>query len=330
VNANSGEVQMSLDVIDRSEALDALDEPAQPYVDTSGKPDLYRQFLTGIVAIGPLVVTAFVLVAAFGKPIPWFELALMVLFLFVVGHGVTIGFHRLFTHRAFVAKRPLKIFLAVLGSMSFQGSIIGWVADHRRHHRYSDRPGDPHSPLWIGSTPTEGWRGLWHAHLGWTFRGETTSRAEYAPDLLADPDIVWVDRLWVPCCALTLGLPFLIGYLWTGSVAGGVGALVFAGIIRVGISHNVTWSINSVCHRFGTRAYRTRDASSNVRALAFITMGESWHNNHHAFPRLARHGIDRGQLDSSAACIRLFERLGWATDVQWPDAGRLAMRRIPA
>jgi stearoyl-CoA desaturase (delta-9 desaturase) len=292
------------------------------------QPQLYRLVLTGIVAVGPIVVAAIVLARSIGKPVPWFPLVLMVLFLGVIGHGVTVGYHRLFTHKSFEARRPLKIFLAVLGSMSFQGSIIGWVADHRRHHRFSDRPGDPHSPLWVGADPAHGVRGFWHAHLGWAFRGESTSRADYAADLLADPDLVLIDRMWIPCCVVTLALPFAIGYLWTRTLAGALAALVFAGIIRIGISHNFTWSINSVCHHFGSRTFDTRDASKNVGALALFTMGESWHNNHHAFPRSARHGVDRGQIDSSAALIRLFERCGWATNVQWPDPLHLERRRV--
>ncbi len=257
----------------------------------------------------------------------WVDLVLLVALYVLCAFGTTIGFHRLFTHRSFEARRPLKVSLAVLGSMAFQGSLIGWVADHRRHHRYADQPGDPHSPLWVGGTPVRGATGLWHAHLGWTFRGEKTSREAYVPDLLADPDLVRIDRLFVPCCIATLALPFAIGWAWSGTLAGAFAALVFAGIIRVGISHNVTWSINSICHRFGTRPFVTRDVSTNVALLAPITMGESWHNNHHAFPRLARHGVDRGQFDSSAALIRLFERLGWATNVQWPDPAVLDRRR---
>ena len=291
------------------------------------KPEIYRQVLTAIVAIGPVLVAIYVGLRAIGQPVPWFELGLMLVFLFVIGHGVTIGFHRLFTHRSFEARRPLKITLAVLGSMAFQGSLIGWVADHRRHHRYADQPGDPHSPEWVGDTPVRGAAGLWHAHLGWTFRGETTSREAYVPDLLADRDLVLVDRLFVPCCIATLGLPFAIGWVWSGTIAGALAALVFAGIIRVGISHNATWSINSICHHFGTRPFITRDASTNVAVLAPLTMGESWHNNHHAFPRLARHGVDPGQLDSSASIIRVFERLGWVTNVQWPDPAILDRRR---
>jgi stearoyl-CoA desaturase (delta-9 desaturase) len=316
---------------------DVLEQPADlrprddaPIAPAAPPPQrqLYRLVLTAIVAIGPIVVAAVVFGESIGKPVPWFPIVLMVVFLGVIGHGVTVGYHRLFTHRSFEARRPLKIFLAVLGSMSFQGSVIGWVADHRRHHRFSDRPGDPHSPLWVGAEPVHGVRGFWHAHLGWAFRGDATSRTDYAADLLADPDLVLIDRMWILCCVVTLALPFAIGYLWTGTLAGAVAALVFAGIIRIGISHNFTWSINSVCHHFGSRTFATRDASTNVGALALFTMGESWHNNHHAFPRSARHGVDRGQVDTSAALIRLFERWGWATNVQWPTQAQLDSRRV--
>jgi stearoyl-CoA desaturase (delta-9 desaturase) len=293
-------------------------------------PVPYRLVLTAVVALGPVLVLALVLLGWIHVPVTWFEIALGATLLMVVGHGITIGFHRLFSHRSFVARRPLKIGLAVLGSMAFQGSLIGWVADHRRHHRFADRPGDPHSPFWVGHRRVRGWRGFWHAHVGWTFRGEATPRLRFVADLLADRDLVLVDRLFIPLCLVTLGVPFGIGYLWTGTLGGAMGALVIAGVIRVGVSHNVTWSINSVCHRFGRRPFATRDASTNVAALALLTGGESWHNNHHAFPRSARHGIDRGQIDTSALLIRLFERLGWAHAVQWPEASQVELRRAVA
>jgi len=302
--------------------------PEPPHELLRSSPALYSKVLTATVALAPVVTAAVLLVRGPGTPFPWFDVALAAVFVVVIGHAVTIGFHRLFTHRSFVAKRPLKIALAVLGTMSFQGSLIGWVADHRRHHRYCERDGDPHSPWARGTEPVRGWRGLWHAHLGWTFTNSSTSRRQFAPDLLADSDLVLIDRMCVPCAVLTLALPFTIGYLLSGTLAGAVGALVWAGVLRIGFTHNVTWSINSVCHRFGKRPFRSRDESRNVAALALVSLGESWHNTHHAFPRLARHGVDRGQLDSSAVLIRLFERLGWATDVQWPDPAQLAARRV--
>jgi len=288
----------------------------------------YRRVLSGVVICAPVVTASLVVSDRFGYSMLWFNLLLATTFFFVIGHGVTVGFHRLFTHHSFVASRPLKIALAVLGSMSFQGSLIGWVADHRRHHRFADRAGDPHSPHWNGGDRVAGWRGLLHAHVGWAFTNTTTSRSEYAKDLLADPDLVLIDRLFVPCCVLTLALPLGIGYLVTGTAAGAFAALVWAGILRVGFSHNVTWSINSICHRFGKRPFRTHDRSTDVGWLALLTGGESYHNAHHAFPTSARHGLGRWQLDTSAVLIRIFEKLGWATNARWPAAMQLDARRV--
>jgi len=287
-----------------------------------------RKALSVLIAVVPSLTAVFLTVRAIGEPIPWLNLILLTAFYLVITHGVTIGFHRLFTHRSFEARRPLKVTLALLGSMSFQGSLIGWVADHRRHHRYSDRPGDPHSPVFRGGERLSGWRGFKHAHMGWVFSNPTTPRDEFAPDLLADPDLVLIDRLFVPCCIATLAIPFGLGYALTGTLGGAVGALLWAGVLRVGIGHNLTWSINSVCHRFGKRPFRTRDESTNFAPLALLTGGEAWHNAHHAFPTLARHGVDRGQLDTSARLIRCFERLGWVSQVRWPNAVQLDARRV--
>jgi stearoyl-CoA desaturase (delta-9 desaturase) len=305
----------------------AASAPPDDEEEFRSSPPWHRRVLTAIVALAPLVAVGAV-VTGNGEPIQWWNIVLAVAFALVVGHAVTIGFHRLFTHRSFVAKRPLKIALAVLGTMAFQGSLIGWVADHRRHHRYSERDGDPHSPWTQGAERDSGWRGLLHAHIGWTFTNSPTSRRAFAPDLLADRDLVLIDRLFIPCCVATLAVPFAIGFLVYGTLGGALGALLWAGILRVGFTHNVTWSINSICHRFGKRPFHSRDESRNVAALALLSMGESWHNAHHAFPRLARHGVDRYQVDTSAAIIRFFEWIGWATNVQWPNPAQLATRRV--
>lgn len=195
----------------------------------------HRKFFSAFVAFAPPIAAVFVTVRAIGEPVPWLNLLLLSAFYFVIAHGVTIGFHRLFTHRSFEARRPLKIVLAVVGSMSFQGSLIGWVADHRRHHRYADRPGDPHSPLWSAGRRLTGWRGFLHAHVTWVFDNPATPRAEFAPDLLADRDLVLVDRLFVPLCIATLALPFGIGYALTGTLGGALGALLWAGVLRIGL-----------------------------------------------------------------------------------------------
>jgi len=317
--------------------MQTLSAPPAPGVDAPDeaparwrcvRAPLFRQALSLLILLGPPITAVFVTLRAIGEPVPWRNLVLLTVFYFVVAHGVTIGFHRLFTHRSFEARRPLKIVLAVLGSMSFQGSLIGWVADHRRHHRYADRPGDPHSPVSRDNSPITGWRGFVHAHVGWVFSNPSTPRAEFAPDLLGDPDLVLIDRLFVPCCIATLALPFGVGYALTGTLAGALGGLLWAGVLRVGLGHHLTWAINSVCHRFGTRPFRTRDESTNFAPLALLTGGEAWHNAHHAFPTLARHGVDPGQIDTSARLIRWFERLGWVTHVRWPNQLQLDARRV--
>jgi stearoyl-CoA desaturase (delta-9 desaturase) len=242
----------------------------------------------------------------------------------VSGYGVTVGFHRLFSHRSFVANRPLKIALAVAGSMAVEGSPISWVAAHRRHHRFSDRPGDPHSPHLHGTRATGRLRGLFHAHVGWLFTADPTSAERFAADLQADEDLRRISRFFPVIAVLSFTLPFGIGWLWSGTLGGALRALLWGGIIRMFLLHHTTWSVNSLCHVIGRRPFRTRDRSSNVASLALVSMGESWHNLHHADPTSARHGVGRGEIDISAGTIRLFEKLGWAWNVRWPTEKRLA------
>ena len=192
---------------------------------------------------------------------------------------------------------------------------------------FTDREGDPHSPVRPASQPFGRLRGLFQAHIGWFFKHQSTAREKYASDLLADRDLVLIDRLFVPFCVLTLLIPFALGYALGGSWGAAFGALLWAGVLRVALLHHVTWSTNSVCHTFGSRPFRTKDASRNLPPLAVLSMGESWHNAHHAFPNLARHGVDRHQVDSSAMLIRVFERLGWATHVRGRIPARLNARR---
>jgi stearoyl-CoA desaturase (delta-9 desaturase) len=289
-------------------------------------PAVYELVLTAVFLVAPVVALVFLVIDGIGKPVPWFVITLTAVLIVVFGHGITVGFHRLFAHRSFEAARPLKIMLAVLGTMAFQGSIIGWVADHRRHHRWADRPGDPHSPVFKGDRALSGVGGFWHAHVGWCFTIDRTSREYYASDLLADRDLVFVDHLFIPLAIATFAVPFALGYLWTGTLAGAVLAFLCAGFVRIGISLNATWCVNSVCHKFGKRPFATKDVSTNFRWLAPLTMGEAWHNNHHAFPRSARHGLLPGQLDSSARVIRWCEHLGWVHKVQWPDPALIAAK----
>ena len=249
----------------------------------------------------------------------------------LTGLGVTVGFHRLFTHRSFKARPAVRAVLAVLGSAAIEGPVISWVADHRKHHAFSDRPGDPHSPHvdqgvgWRGAL-----RGLVHAHVGWLFRHDQRgARARYAPDLLADPVIRFVDRTFVLWAVAGLGVAFGLGAAIGGSVAAGLTAVLWGGAVRLFALHHMTYSINSICHVFGRRAFATTDESRNVFWLALPTFGEAWHNNHHAFPTSARHGLGRWQLDPSALVIRGLEACGLAWDIVTVTPDRQQRKAVP-
>lgn len=243
------------------------------------------------------------------------------------GLGITVGYHRLFSHRSFQTTPWIRGLLAIAGAMSTQGPVTQWVTDHRRHHAHSDKDGDPHSPHGHG----EGWRGtvvgLYHAHMGWLFNTKGMERgAVWGKDLYEDPVIRKIDRLYVLWLVLGVGIPFLAGWAITGRLAGGVEAFVWAGLVRVFVFDHVTWSVNSVCHTFGRRQFPTSDESRNVPVVAVLTFGEGWHNNHHAFPGSARHGLGRYQLDVSWMAIRGLERLGLAWNVKVPTPERIARR----
>lgn len=300
-----------------------LDDEPTPGSGPTGRPPRYDQILSAIFFLAPFGALAWLIAA--GGGVPWMAIVLTLVCIVVLGHAITIGYHRCFSHRSFVPVRWLKITLATLGTMAFQGPVITWVAVHRRHHRFTDRAGDPHSPVWKDDRAIGGLAGLWHAHVGWCFTVDPTSQTQFAPDLLADRDLVVVDRLFIPLSVATFAVPAAIGLAW-GGWAGALTAFMCAGFVRIGITLNGTWSVNSICHRFGKRPFATRDVSTNFAPLAVITMGEAWHNNHHAFPRSARHGLGRGQIDTSARLIRWFERLGWVHDVQWPDPDQVEAR----
>ncbi|WP_086667419.1 acyl-CoA desaturase [Lentzea kentuckyensis] len=290
----------------------------------AGEKSPAEMFVVKLFAVIPALALAAAVPLAWGWGLGWVDVGLAVFFYTLTCLGVTIGFHRYFTHGAFKATRALRIGLAVTGSMAMQGPIIGWVADHRRHHAYADREGDPHSPWLFGTSATALAKGFWHAHMGWMFRRELTNAARFAPDLLADPDIQRVNRWFPALTAVTLLAPALIGGLVTWSWWGALTAFFWAGLVRVAVLHHVTWSVNSICHMIGDRPFEARDKSANFWPLAILSMGESWHNSHHADPTCARHGVRRGQIDISARLIWVFEQLGWATKVRWPRPERLA------
>jgi stearoyl-CoA desaturase (delta-9 desaturase) len=288
---------------------------------------LVEQFALYAFVVVPFLALAAVVPVVWGWGLTWTDVVLATVFYVLTVLGVTVGYHRHFTHGSFKATRPLRIALAVVGCMAIQGPVVQWVADHRRHHAFSDRAGDPHSPWRYGNTTGALVKGMFHAHIGWLFDRRQTNPARYAPDLLKDRPLRITSRLFVVWAFLSLALPTAIGGLVTGSWAGAWSAFFWAGLVRVALSHHVTWSINSLCHTIGSRPFAARDRSTNLWPLALLSMGESWHNLHHADPTCARHGVLRGQVDVSARVIWVFEKLGWARDVKWPDPVRLAAKR---
>jgi len=301
------------------------DRRPEPILD--GQKSTAETSLVKVFVVVPLLALIAAVPVAWGWGLGWTDVALAAALYILTGLGVTVGFHRLFTHRAFKAKRALRVTLAVAGSMSVQGSVIAWVADHRRHHAYADREGDPHSPWRFGTSAAALARGFWHAHMGWLFARDRTNIKRFAPDLLGDRDIRVVDRLFPLLTITTLLLPALLGGVITLSWWGALTAFFWAGLVRVALLHHVTWSVNSICHMIGDRPFASRDKSANFWPLALLSFGESWHNSHHADPTGARHGVGRGQLDVSARLIWLFEKLRWASHVRWPKPERLARKR---
>ena len=260
---------------------------------------------------------------AWGGWLGWTDVAIAAVMYFLTCGGVTVGYHRYFTHRSFKPNRAVKVTLAILGSMAVQGPLVRWVADHRKHHKFSDRDGDPHSPWKYGETVGALWKGLWHAHLGWLFDEEQTPQHKYAPDLMKDRDLVRISRTFWVWTLVSLAIPAVLGGLLTWSWQGALTAFFWASLVRVALLHHVTWSINSICHTIGERPFLSRDKSANVWWLAIPSMGESWHNLHHADPTCARHGVLRGQVDLSARVIWLLEKAGWVSDVRWPVRERV-------
>jgi stearoyl-CoA desaturase (Delta-9 desaturase) len=288
-----------------------------------GRKSVLEQSLVIAFMIIPVIGLAAAVTLTWGWGLTLLDVVIATIAYFGTGLGVTVGFHRHFTHKSFKAVRPLKVALAITGSLAFQGSIVSWVADHRRHHAFSDKEGDPHSPWLFGTGPVALARGFWHSHTGWLFSRDQTNEKRFTPDLLADRDVMRVNRAFVLLSVATLLVPALLGGLLTWSWWGALTAFFWAGLVRVALLHHVTWSINSICHMIGDAPFAARDHSRNVWPLAVMSFGESWHNLHHADPTCARHGVQRGQVDISARVIQAFEKLGWATSVRWPTPRRL-------
>ncbi len=283
------------------------------------EPEMNRVDKTAnlIAVILPFVATVAAMVLFWNRIVAPADLAIGFGMYLLTGLGVTIGFHRLLTHRSFQTFKPIEYAFAILGSMSVQGPVTTWVADHRKHHAHTDREGDPHSPhVGHGDGVRGVLAGLWHAHVGWSMseHGRADSR-RYARDLHEDPGMRFITRHFLSFLLLSLAIPTLAGYLVSGSLAGAATGLLWGGLVRIFFVHHITWSINSVCHFLGTRRFEVDDHSTNVFWLALPSFGEAWHHNHHAFPRSARHGLRRRELDPSAWIITGMEKVGLARNV---------------
>jgi stearoyl-CoA desaturase (Delta-9 desaturase) len=282
------------------------------------------RIVTLLLVAGPVILLAILLPLGWGGVITTGDVILGAVMYLFTGFGVAVGLHRLLTHRSFKAHRVLKIVLAVAGSMALEGSIISWVAIHRRHHMFSDQPGDPHSPHRYGPGPVGALKGFAWAHVGWLFAVDPTDSKRFAPDLHRDPDLVLVERLFPVLAVSSLVIPFIAGWFLYGTLVGALTALLWAGFVRMAVLHHVTWSINSLCHMSGRRPFLTTDHSTNFAPLALMSFGESWHNFHHSAPSSARHGALPHQIDLSARLIWMFEKAGWATKVRWPTPTQIA------
>jgi stearoyl-CoA desaturase (Delta-9 desaturase) len=306
-----------------------IPEPSPDDVQPVANETLDR-FLTGTVTVVPFLALAFVGWQVWANLLFWSDLIVFAIMYVATGLGITVGFHRLFTHRAFKARKGVRTTLAILGSMAIEGPVISWVADHRKHHAFSDKPGDPHSPhVDHGGGLKGALRGLLHAHVGWLFIHTQRGRHErYAPDLLADRTIRWVSRWFFGWAVAGLVAAFALGWLIGGSLHTALTGLLWGGAVRILVLHHATYSINSLCHFFGRRDFKTPDESRNLLWLSLLTFGESWHNNHHAFPTSAAHGLRRWQIDVSAAVIWLLEKTGLAWDVVRISPEKQAKRAV--
>ncbi len=260
------------------------------------KSPLIYKSITLVAVIGPLVATVYAIWRLWNFAVSWRDLAILLGMYICITFGVTVGFHRMLTHRSFTAHPAVKFILLVFGSMSLEGPALEWAATHVKHHAHSDQEGDPHSPF----------EGFFHSHLGWLFKDRMADPNVYCRNLVKDPIVVFVDRTFLLWVAISLLIPFALGG-WTG--------LLWGGLVRIFLVHHVTWSVNSICHTFGKRSFETTDQSRNEWVVGMLAFGEGWHNNHHAFPRSAFHGLRWWQFDFSGYLIWTLERLGLARNV---------------
>jgi len=303
-----------------------VETDVQPVVTKEGKLERIstgQRVLSLIFVIGPFLGLLAAVVLSWGWGFTWVELVMLVVMYVLTALGITVGYHRLFSHRAFETNRVVQVILTVLGSMALQGPVLRWVALHRRHHQYSDQHGDPHSPHLHGQSVLSLVRGAWHSHLGWMFGPDPPDLLRYVTDLRQDRLLRVMNALFPVWVVAGLLLPAAVGGLLTGSWMGALLGLMWGGVARIFLIHHVTWSINSVCHLWGGRPYEVDDESRNNVVFGILALGEGWHNNHHAFQNSARHGLLWWQIDVSYWVIRGLGMLGLAWRIKLPTT-RLA------
>ena len=274
----------------------------------------------------PLFVFALAMKLSWGHGLGWMQLGVMIGMYWFTGFGVTVGFHRLFTHKAFQTPKVVWYALAILGSMSVQGPLLWWVAVHRRHHQHSDTEDDPHSPHAREGGISGVLRGAWHSHVGWLFRPDKPGLTAYVPDLMKDRGLVAISNTYPLWVALSLLLPALLGGILTRTWYGALMGFIWGGVLRVFLVHHITWSVNSACHLWGTQPFNSHDQSRNNWMVGIFALGEGWHNNHHAFPTSARHGLGWRQPDVTYWVIRCMSWVGLASRVKVPPAHLIAQK----
>jgi stearoyl-CoA desaturase (delta-9 desaturase) len=314
----------SSDVIEIAPGIEAPAPPDAP-LDVPPTNPVSTGVMLAVVVI-PFVAFLTAIALLWNRAVSWTDLAIFVGMYVPAALGITVGYHRMLTHRAFEASGPVRAFFLAWGSMAVEGGALSWAVDHRTHHAFSDKEGDPHSPhVGRGSGVLNALGGLWHAHAGWMFDSSRRRKVEkYGKDLLQDPIVVFFERTFIFWAVLSFVIPALAGYVLSGfELKGLLTGLLWGGFVRVFFNHHVTWSINSICHFFGNRPFKTTDLATNNWLLAIPSMGESWHHNHHVFPTSAYHGLGRKQIDLSALLIRGLEKAGLVWNVRKPSSEQI-------
>jgi len=317
VHAAEADAATELAGLSREAILSAEHEPASRV----------EQAVTLFIVIVPLLAVGLAIWSLWGWGISWIHLALLGVMYVLTAGGITVGFHRYFTHKSYQAVRPVQFLLGVCGSMAAQGGVLRWSGYHRRHHQHSDDTLDPHSPHAYGGGVWGILRGAWHAHVGWLFEGHPKGVERYVVDLEKDPMIKFIDKLFIFWVVLGILLPGVIAGLVTGTWIGAILGVIWCGFVRLFLVHHVTWSINSVCHIWGSRDFESHDESRNNAIFGILALGEGWHNNHHAFPASARHGLKWWQFDASYVFIKALSYLGLTREVRVPAPERMEAKR---